>query len=368
MDIAMLGPSDMLHLRRLVPAVAHRGHRVHVVSMKPDPIPGATFERFAVPRFSVRRPYRWRRRWEMYLRSLFKRFDVVNVHFLSDWGITEETVKYGCLVARTYGSDVDPPPDSPSPEPSLLQARRLLLRCASKVVAPSRWLTQRIADFAGIDASEIDTIPDGVDLEMFAPRQTRRRNTRVVGYFKGFKPVYGPMIMVDAVPFVLARCPDVRFEMVGSAHLRDACRRRAETLGVNHALRWIDHQPHEAMPTLMSGWDVVAISSLKESLCVAALEAAAMELPVVATDVGGLREAVRHEETGLLVEPENPRALADALVTLLEDPERRRTMGIAGRRHVALHYEWNRYVDRSVELLQTAHRLIKTKGLLQHQI
>ena len=63
MRIAVLGPTTMLHMRRFVGALVDRGLDVHVVSMKPEPIAGATFERFSVPKFGVRYPYRWRGRW-----------------------------------------------------------------------------------------------------------------------------------------------------------------------------------------------------------------------------------------------------------------------------------------------------------------
>ncbi|MCH8940809.1 MAG: glycosyltransferase, partial [Chloroflexi bacterium] len=69
--------------------------------------------------------------------------------------------------------------------------------------------------------------------------------------------------------------------------IEDICRNPENyELEVLDAIRWIEHGTHEAMPGLIAGWDVVAITSLKESLCVAALEAQAMEVPVVATSVG----------------------------------------------------------------------------------
>lgn len=353
MNIAILGPSTMVHLRRLVPALVARGHNLHVVSMKPEPIAGATFERFTVPRPSLRYPYRWHRRREMYIKRLLQRFDAVTVHFLSDWRITPQTVGDGVLIARAYGSDVDPPPGV-SPREELVQARRSLLRCADSVVVPSQRFRRTVAEFAGIDDSSMRVILGGVDTALFAPRSRPRADAHhVVGYFKGFEPVYGPMTLVDAIPQVLAQCPNVRFDLLGSGALLVACRRRAVELNVEHAIRWLNPVPHKKMPAVMSDWDVVAISSLKESFCVAAIEASAMELPVVATNVGGLPEAVADGESGLLVEPDNPQALAAALVTLLTDPDRLRSMGIAGRRRVVKHFQWHREVDDWIALYET---------------
>jgi len=84
--------------------------------------------------------------------------------------------------------------------------------------------------------------------------------------------------------------------------------------------------------------DVVALPSLQEGLGVAALEAMAAGRPVVASRVGGLTEAVVHEETGLLVPPGDPTALATALVRLARDPGLRARLGAAGRARVLARY------------------------------
>jgi len=350
MNIAMLGPTDTVHFRRLVESIVERGHNVHVVSMKPQAIRGATFERFSVPPFGWRYPYRWRNRWEAKMRRLFRDFDVVNVHFLADWGITESVAREGHLVVKAYGSDVDHPPDTPLPDASLLAARKQLLRCADRVVSPSCTFRRLVAEYAGIDEFAIETLPFGVDVQQFKPRRTTRDNALTIGYFKGFEPVYGPMTMVRAAAFVLERCPGVRFEFVGDGTLRDACRALAEELGIARAIRWHDYQPHEALPAILSRWDIAAITSVKESFCVAAIEAAAMELPVVATDVGGLSESVADGETGILVPPGDADAVGAALVTLVDDPVQRRTMGEAGRARVADCFDWNECVDRWIGL------------------
>ena len=357
MNILVLGPSDMIHLRRLVRALADRGHRVHVISMRPDPVPGATFERFHVPSFGPRYLQRWRRRWERRACEWLRRFDVVNVHFLADWGFTEETPRHGRLVVKAYGSDVTPPPGTPPPARDVVEARRALLRRADTTVVSGRWFRLEVAAFAGLSPDRVTALPNGVDVRLFSPQPVPRRHHPVVGFFKGFEPVYGPIHLLEAAAYVLHRRPDVRFELIGAGTLRDACHQRAEELGINHAIRWLGCQPHEALPRLLAGWDLVAIPSRKESFCVCALEAAAMELPVVATAVGGLRETVVHERTGLLVEPGDRSVFGDAILTLLADPERRRSMGVAGRRRVIEYFDWQRCVDGWLKLFEGAPAL-----------
>ena len=96
------------------------------------------------------------------------------------------------------------------------------------------------------------------------------------------------------------------------------------------------------------------IPSLRESFGAAALESSAMCVPVIASDVGGLPDTVRDGETGLLVPPGSPEALADAIVALLSDDQRRRRMGMAGREWVRKNYSWSDALDQWERVLTRA--------------
>jgi L-malate glycosyltransferase len=350
MNVLMLGPAGTVHLHNLARGLADRGCRIHVISKTPDQVPGAEFELFKVPSFGIRHPVRWEDRWRRYMCDLFRRFDVVHVHFLDDWRITEDVACCGRLIVQPYGSDVDHPPDTDPPDPKLVDARQTLVRCADATVVPSRFFRGRVARFADVSVDSIDVFRHDVDASAFTPRGSRRDQSPVVGYFKGFRPVYGPEVLIDAIPQVLERRPDVRFELVGDGRTLDACRRQVERLEIGHAVTWFDRLPHEQMPQMLSRWDIVAIPSRKESFCVAALEAAAMEIPVVASRVGGLCESVRHGETGLLVEPGDPKALADGILDLVRHPHRRRAMGRFARRWVIDHHAPDDYLDWCLKL------------------
>jgi glycosyltransferase involved in cell wall biosynthesis len=107
------------------------------------------------------------------------------------------------------------------------------------------------------------------------------------------------------------------------------------------------------MPAFMWALDLFVNPSRAESFGVAALEAAASGLPVVASRVGGLPEIVAEGETGLLVPPEDPAALAEALSGLIRSPERRRELGQAARARAVERYDWQRCA-RAMERLYEA--------------
>jgi starch synthase len=110
--------------------------------------------------------------------------------------------------------------------------------------------------------------------------------------------------------------------------------------------------PHERMPAFMWGLDVFVNPSRAESFGVAALEAAASGVPVVASHVGGLPEVVADGETGLLVPPEDPAALAAALAGLIRDPSRRRALGRSARERAVALYDWQACARRMEQLYE----------------
>jgi glycosyltransferase involved in cell wall biosynthesis len=98
---------------------------------------------------------------------------------------------------------------------------------------------------------------------------------------------------------------------------------------------------------------VFACPSVYEPFGIINLEAMACETPVVATRVGGIKEVVVDEETGLLVPPGEPEKLGRAITRILEDPTTAAKMGKAGRRHVLKHFTWDRIAARTLELYRS---------------
>jgi len=395
MKVCLFADAGSVHIQQLAPGLAARGHDVHIVTHKPTEVPGATVERFCVPGPSLTNPRRWEGRWVNYLRGFMRRFDVVNIHFLHDWGfhfrasnrtpsvsagsmsepqararglgrslalpVRLETlrppmIENACLIASPWGSDiVDPPGETPA-TPELTRTRVTLLRGADAVTTCGPTFATLVADYAGIDPGNIDVLPFGVDLSTFktirAATVRERAEPYRVGFFKGFREVYGPTYLIQAIPLVLAQIPDTRFELVGDGAQLSLCQHMASDLGVNSSIDWIPRQPHRELPKLMGRWDVTVIPSVQEAFGVAALESSAMEVPVVASDVGGLRDTVRDGQTGLLVPPRSPEAIADALIMILQDADLRRRMGRAGRERVQSEYDWRDLHNRWIKFYE----------------
>lgn len=342
-----------MHLRRISVGLARRGLRVHVLTHKPAEMDGVTVERFRIPPIGLWNLRRWSQRRLCYLRDLPRRFDIVHLHFLCDWGLDAEWMDETCLAVTPWGSDITPPPGEGTPSEELTALRRTLLRRALLVTAWGPRFAQTIADFSGLPRDRIQIVPLGVDTRMFRRASLPPWEPNVeptVGFFKGFRPVYGASIFVQAMPRIAEAIPDVRFCMIGDGEERNLCRDLAQTLNVDHRISWRPRQPHEALPAQLAVWRVSVVPSRQESFGLSALESSAMEVPVVASNVGGLPDAIRNGYSGLLVPPGNAAALADAVVTLLRNSSLRSRMGRHGREMVQREFEWADILDQWVRL------------------
>jgi len=342
--IALFADAQSIHIQQLAPGLAELGHEVHIVTHKPAPVMGATVERFRVPEPSATNLRGWQGRRSRYLRGFLRRFDVVNIHFLQDWGFRFDPplIENAVLVATAWGSDIFDPPGETVASTELTEVRRTLLRRAHAVSACGPAFAERVAEYAGVAVDHIEVLPFGVDVDLFRPAQRATRHAAPfrIGFFKGFRAVYGPTVLMEAIPLILRRVPGTRFDLVGDGAELHQCQSMASEAGLQSSIEWLPRQPHERLPDLLSRWDLTVVPSIHEAFGVAALESSAAGVPVVASDVCGLRDTVRHGETGLLVPPSNPGALADAIVELLHDGELRERMARAGPKMVGREYDW----------------------------
>ena len=149
--------------------------------------------------------------------------------------------------------------------------------------------------------------------------------------------VKGHEDFVDAARLVLDSRPDVRFVLVGDGwgpigeRHRDDIRQRCRDLGIEDAVLFTGRRTDVA--DVLAALDVSVQCSLSENYG-GTLESLLMRAPTIATRVGGMPEAVRHEQTGLLVEPRDPAGLAAAMLRLLDDRPLGRRLGAAGREHM----------------------------------
>ena len=160
-------------------------------------------------------------------------------------------------------------------------------------------------------------------------------------------------IAVRALPLIIKHFPEARLVIAGDGPARPHLERLAADLGIKDRVVFPGWIPPEKVPELMNSATVVLMPSrLREAFGLVVLQAAQMARPVVATRVGGLPEVVADKETGLLVPKENPLALAEAVVSILQDPAGAKEMGRIGRLRAKNLFSWERYISSYYELYQ----------------
>ena len=217
---------------------------------------------------------------------------------------------------------------------------RPLERSHRRVGAPTRPdrvrpVSQRLADLAReygyegpldrfITFSDFSAFLDGAPTE--PPSEPR---VLFAGVLERYKAVD---VLIDAWADVARRMPKARLTLVGSGRDETELRARAIRKGVDNSVVFVSHVPRSELSTLLDGSTCFVLPSRSEGLARVALEAMARGRPVVASDVGGIRELVEDGVNGRVVDCEDARGLADALVDVLSDPERARAMGVESRR------------------------------------
>src|SRR5436309_2749999 len=163
-------------------------------------------------------------------------------------------------------------------------------------------------------------------------------------------PHKGADTVLRALPAILEHAPDVRYAVAGSGPALDQLEELASAIGVADRVSFLGSVSDRDLPALYNLASVyVGASRLAERIGVegfgiSLVEASACGLPVVAGNSGGIPDAVRDGETGFLVPPEDPAALAAAIVRLLASPDLAKRVGAAGRRAVETYYNWDRVV------------------------
>lgn len=240
------------------------------------------------------------------------------------------------------------------------------LRGATALVAVSKATADSLARLTGRRRESIHVIPNGIELERFAPAgahdATAARSALGVSPDDSLLVVPAMMrhgkgheVLLDALAGIRAHLPRVRVAFAGTGPLEPLLRKRARDHG--NAVLFLGHR-HD-MPALLHAADLVILPSHSEALPTALIEAAAAGRPVVSTRVGGVDEVVEHGRTGLLVPPADAEALAAATVSLLRDRRWAQALGGAATAVARERFDIDAQIRRTWRLwIEVAERAV----------
>jgi glycosyltransferase involved in cell wall biosynthesis len=378
LHICIFGDERSIHVRRWVQALRDAGHRIDFITLNKDPKNDmgaisidATSKLDFIINGAMIRPWLVKLAPQIYhlhqgshqagskfdyfakigpLKSLVRKLnpDILHTHQASSYGFLASFVNHPRKILSVWGDDVVVFPKSNFINKSIVKRS---LRNANRLTATSHFLKDAVSRLVKSHA-EVSVIPFGIDLDFLRPIQRISHPPMRIGLIKWLKPKYGIDILIRAFDLVIKSGHQAELVIAGRGDYEAEYKRLAAELGLADKVTFCGYIDHDRIPGFLGSIDIFAMPSVSdgESFGVAALEASATALPVVATEVGGVPEVVKDGVTGILVERSNIAQLSEALVKLITDPELRMKMGRAGREYVERNYCWQDNVAAMINL------------------
>lgn len=332
--ICIFGDERSVHTRRWVEGLRSLGLQVDLITLIKEPeydiggIPlGATSKISYLTKIGK-------------LRAAVRRLNprIFHSHHASSFGFLASFVDHPAKILSVWGYDVITFPYKNFINRAIVNRA---LNPGTYITATSECLRKAVLKLKP-DTVDLEVIPFGVDIDQFKFVERKPSGEVVIGIAKSLRPKYGIDILIRAFAALATKYDNIRLKIAGRGEYDGEYRKLVQNLGIGDIVDFLGFVDHSRLPSLFSELDIFAMPSVMEdeSFGVAAVEASATGLPVVATGVGGVPEVVINDVTGYLVEKRNVEELAAALAKLVESPAIRSQMGKAGRKYIEEKYDW----------------------------
>ncbi len=248
----------------------------------------------------------------------------------------------------------------------LASLERVAMAGADVLTSPSKDLASFVSQDLPCPVENIKIIPNPIDPDEFSPEGERAiepegKNTVLfVGRLEERK---GVNYLVQAIPAVLKECPDTRFVIIGddtmyaAGGLRSVLEDLKKTLAENscqHAVTFINRIPLADLPKYYRSADISVVPSLYDNSPYTCLEAMACGRAVIGTSAGGTKEYIEDGESGMIVPPKDPQAIAEAIIKLLKEPGYRQYLSENARKQVLQKFQRKKIAADTTELYELA--------------
>jgi glycosyltransferase involved in cell wall biosynthesis len=235
---------------------------------------------------------------------------------------------------------------------------------ADHVIAASHAVKRAMMEYEGVPESRIAVAQYGYDFDLLCPsldaseRQSLRREFGADDRFllmavARLSVEKGLCYLLEAMPQVVERRPDVLLLILGGGPLEEELQRDIAQRGLGEHVRLLGWR--DDARALMQAADLIVHPSLHEAFCSVIIESMALERPLIATDVAAAPEQIDHDETGVLIPPRDPAAIARSILELAADPARRRRLGAAARRRVRERFNFPKMMRLYEDLYEQWH-------------
>jgi teichuronic acid biosynthesis glycosyltransferase TuaC len=229
---------------------------------------------------------------------------------------------------------------------------RFILKMPDRITVASEALKRHLKTW-NVDPKRVEIISNGINLDCvknnISPPK-RFKDCQVVLTVTRLIPLKNVEYVLEAMPYVVEKFPDVQYIVVGDGPEREKLERIADKRGLANNVKFVGELKHNELPRYYSMADVFVLPSVHEGFGIVKLEAFAFGVPVIVTDGGGAVEGVSHWENGFIVPLNQPKKLAEAIITILSNLELKESMGRRGKEIVMKEYLWEHNVKKVTEM------------------
>lgn len=340
--ILIFGWSDSVHVQRWCVGLSRRNFEIKLVSVGGEPL--SSVETVNLPRKGKL----------SYLSQLSRaakeadsfKPDLVHAHYAAGNGLLGLSCRVRPFLVSVWGSDIDK--KSNNLFSSWINKR--VLKKADHISATSSFLKAEAEKLLPSVKNKISIIPFGVNIpSSIVPAD--EKTSHGICFIKVHRQIYGADILFEAMAIAKKEIPGIKLRMAGSENSYTlVLKKLIAELGLRENVQFVGFINNDEIYSFIKKHDFMVMPSRSESFGVAALESSACGRAVVASNVGGVPEVVIDGKTGILVEPDNPGALAKAIIELAENPDRCREMGRAGYDFVKENYDWEKSLEAMSDL------------------
>lgn len=240
-----------------------------------------------------------------------------------------------------------------------ISIERLLVKNARRTILVSD--SNQLTGKKHFKRSNFDVIPNGVDLQRFKGGVIVNdiRNELsipsavfLVGFIARVTKQKNPLGMIEGFYLAHKQCPDIRLLMIGEGDLKEQAVLKVKELNIESSVYFDDFR--QDVPEILKAIDVFCLPSLWEGLPIALIEAMAVGKAVIATNVDGSREIIQHAKNGLLIRPDNPKELSDAIVDLYTQKSLKTQIEREARSTIIEKYDITSMVRKTEVVYQTS--------------
>lgn len=336
--LCFLADADTIHTIKWVDYFSEKGYDISLISMRDT--------KYKYPKnvklYVVEPPFKNKLSYLMLIGKIKKLIneikpDILHSHYATSYGLLGMASGFHPFAISAWGSDIYEFPNLNKFNKILLKR---ILNSADAVCSTSYAMAEEMKKYYEKD---IAITPFGVDTNKFSctiPVLSKEFIT--IGIAKNLHKVYGVEYLVRAFADLCDewKADELRLLIVGDGSEKESLEQLSKELGISSKVQFTGNVDNDKVPEYLNKMDIVCIPSINESFGVAAVEAAACSRPVIASNIGGLKEIVLDEFNGYLVEVQNSKDIKDKILNLLKDKNKLIEFSQNTREFILEKYDW----------------------------